>query len=329
MLNKTSILIVDDLKENHLVMESVITDPELNIVKAMSGEEALSLCLEHDFAVIFMDVQMPGMDGFETAELLRSIERTKNIPIIFVTAISKEQKSIFKGYEVGAVDYLFKPIDPIILKSKAKIFKKIYNQRRIIEEQAIELKLKVDELVQLKEEKDVLENISMEDCLTNIFNRRGLERFSEMHWKNCERYSLDYSVIMIDIDRFKKYNDNYGHLNGDKVLKNVATVINESLFRAEDIVGRYGGEEFLVIMPNVDSEGAINIAKRIESEISSLNIIHDYNDNRGKLTVSMGIASVVPNENITLQGIIDTADQLLYKAKKNGRNQFFSTSLLK
>lgn len=328
MLNKTNILIVDDLKENHLVMESVITDSDLNIVKAMSGEEALSLCLEHDFAVIFMDVQMPGMDGFETAELLRSIDRTKNIPIIFVTAISKEQKSIFRGYEVGAVDYLFKPIDPIILKSKAKIFKELFNQRILIEKQAEELKSKVEELIQLKEEKDVLENISMEDCLTNIFNRRGLDRFSAMHWNNCKRYSLSYSTILIDIDRFKRYNDNYGHINGDFALKEVATVINDSLYRSEDIVGRYGGEEFLVIMPNVDHDGAVKIAERIEDGISKLNITHGYNDERGKLTVSMGIASVVPNEEMTLQSLLETADNLLYKAKENGRNQFLSANLI-
>lgn len=328
MLNKTNILIVDDLKENHLVMESVLTDPELNIVKAMSGEEALSLCLEHDFSVVFMDVQMPGMDGFETAELLRSIERTKNIPIIFVTAISKEQKSIFKGYDVGAVDYLFKPIDPIILKSKARIFKEIYNQRVLIEKQADELKLKVEELENLKTENEMLENISMEDCLTSIYNRRGLERFSQIHWKNCVRYELDYSVILIDIDRFKNYNDNYGHLNGDSVLKEVAAVIKNSLYRAEDVVGRYGGEEFLVIMPNVDSNAAISIAKRIEEGISELNIAHEYNDSKGQLTVSMGIASVVPNEKYSLEELLNVSDKLLYEAKKNGRNQFLSTNLI-
>ncbi|MGB3368539.1 MAG: diguanylate cyclase [Acidaminobacteraceae bacterium] len=328
MWNKTNILIVDDLKENHLVMESVLTDPELNIIKAMSGEEALSLCLEHDFAVVFMDVQMPGMDGFETAELLRSIERTKNIPIIFVTAISKEQKSIFRGYEAGAVDYLFKPIDPIILKSKARIFKDIYNQRMLIEKQAEELELKVEELENLKAENDILESISMEDCLTCIYNRRGLNRFSKMHWKNCERYELDYSVILIDIDRFKNYNDNYGHLNGDSVLREVASVIKNSLYRSEDIVGRYGGEEFLVIMPNVDSAGAISIAKRIEEGISELNIIHEYNDSKGRLTVSMGIASVIPNEKYSLEELLDEADKLLYKAKHNGRNQFLSTNII-
>ncbi len=328
MTNKTNILIVDDLKENHLVMESVLNDPELNIIKAMSGEEALSLCLEHDFAVIFMDVQMPGMDGFETAELLRSIERTKNIPIIFVTAISKEQKSIFKGYEVGAVDYLFKPIDPIILKSKARIFKEIYNQRRIIESQAEELRLKVEELENLRMENDLLENISIEDCLTNIFNRRGLERFSQLHWKNCHRYNLNYSSILIDIDRFKSYNDNYGHLNGDAVLKRVAEVIKNSLYRSEDVVGRYGGEEFLVILPNVNLEGAINVAKRIEKGIKDLDIDHEYNDTKGKLTVSMGIASVIPNDQNSLKELLNASDNLLYEAKKNGRNKFSSMNLV-
>lgn len=324
MTEQVSILIVDDLRENHLVMESVLTDPQLKIVKAMSGEEALSLCLEHNFAVIFMDVQMPGMDGFETAELLRSIEKTKNIPIIFVTAISKEQKSIFKGYEVGAVDYLFKPIDPIILRSKAKIFKEIFLQRAIIEKQALELEKKVKELMEIQQEKDILENISIEDCLTNVFNRRGLEKFYKMHWGNCMRYRLPYSIILIDIDRFKNYNDTYGHINGDTVLREVASVIDDSLYRAEDFVGRYGGEEFLVVMPNVDIEGAEAVADRIKKKIEGLNIVHEHNDDKGVLTVSMGISSVVPDSNIESQTLVDVADQMLYQAKKMGRNRFVS-----
>lgn len=322
MADRVKILIVDDLKENHLVMESVLSDPELNIIKAMSGEEALALCIEHDFAVIFMDVQMPVMDGFEVAEILRSIEKTKNIPIIFVTAINKEQKSIFKGYEVGAVDYLPKPIDPIILRSKARIFKEMYLQRKTIEKQVIELEERLNELIKMKEQKNSLEKLSLKDGLTGIYNRRGLDKLFNMHWSNCLKYRLPYSIMMIDIDEFKSYNDNYGHIKGDEVIKLVTTAIESSLFRTEDLVGRYGGEEFLVVMPNVDIQGAEVLAKRIIDKIWNLNIKNEFAGGRERITVSIGVATLIPMQWIIPQEIIDIADKRMYAAKKNGGNQY-------
>ena len=326
MTDRVKILIVDDLKENHLVMESVLSDPELDIIKAMSGEEALALCIEHDFAVIFMDVQMPVMDGFEVAEILRSIEKTKNIPIIFVTAINKEQQSIFKGYEVGAVDYLPKPIDPIVLRSKARIFKQMYLQRKTIEKQVIELEERLNELMKMQQQKDSLENLSLKDGLTNIYTRRGLDKFFNMHWSNCLKYHLPYSIMMIDIDEFKSYNDNYGHIKGDEVIKLVTTVMENSLFRSEDLVGRYGGEEFLVVMPNVDIQGAEVLAKRIIDKIWDLNIKHEFASGRERVTVSIGVATLIPTPETKPQKLIDLADHKMYDAKKNGRNQFFSVA---
>jgi two-component system sensor histidine kinase/response regulator len=130
---RTNILIVDDRPENLLALESLLENPSLNIMKANSGNEALGLVLQHDFALVLLDVQMPEMDGFETAELMRSSQKTKHIPIIFVTAISKEQQHIFKGYEAGAVDYLFKPLDPHILQSKVNIFLNLHKQKMSLE----------------------------------------------------------------------------------------------------------------------------------------------------------------------------------------------------
>lgn len=141
-----NILLVDDREENLIALESILEDDHLNLIKATSGQEALSLILDHDFALVLLDVQMPEMDGFETAELMRGIEKTKHIPIIFVTAISKEQKYVFKGYEAGAVDYMFKPLDAEILKSKVSVFINLYLQKVQIKQQAYELANKVEEL---------------------------------------------------------------------------------------------------------------------------------------------------------------------------------------
>lgn len=143
---KSNVLMVDDRPENLIALESIIEDPKLNLFKAHSGNEALSLILERDFALILMDVQMPDMDGFETAELIRGNKKTQHVPIIFVTAINKDQKYVFKGYEAGAVDYLFKPLEPEILKSKVKIFLELFNQKKVIKKQSRELEHKVTEL---------------------------------------------------------------------------------------------------------------------------------------------------------------------------------------
>jgi len=145
-MEKANILIVDDKPENLLALESILDNPQIQLYKATSGNEALALVLEYDFALILLDVQMPDIDGFETAELMRGNKKTKHIPIIFVTAINKDQKYVFKGYETGAVDYLFKPLDPEILKSKVEVFLNLYNQKKLIKKQSLELEHKVTEL---------------------------------------------------------------------------------------------------------------------------------------------------------------------------------------
>ncbi len=248
---KMNILIVDDRPENLLVLESVLESPELNIIKATSGNEALGLMLEYDFAIVLLDVQMPGMDGFETAELMRGSEKTRHIPIIFVTAINKTQKSMFRGYEIGAVDYLFKPIEPLILKSKVKVFTELYKQREIIKNQAEMLEKKVKELERLQMVNWNLERLSIYDGLTGIPNRRRFDEIIEKEWKRSIRGNESLSLIMIDIDHFKQFNDNYGHLAGDECLKQVAKSIVSSTKRPADFVARYGGEEFVVVLPKL------------------------------------------------------------------------------
>lgn len=163
-MDKSNLLIVDDRPENLLVLESILEGHNINIIKALSGNEALRLVMQFDFALILMDVQMPEMDGFETAELMRGSKKTRHIPIIFVTAISKEQKNIFKGYEAGAVDYLFKPVEPEILKSKVNVFLDLHNQKKELEQAKIQLqnaKEKAEKECRISEEvnKKIMESI--------------------------------------------------------------------------------------------------------------------------------------------------------------------------
>ncbi len=180
-------------------------------------------------------------------------------------------------------------------------------------------------MTEVQEEKDRLENLSLEDSLTKTYNRRGVDKLLAMHWKNCVRYELPMSVILLDLDNFKNYNDNYGHIEGDVVLKSISAVLRETMYRPEDFVGRYGGEEFLVVMPNTPKSGAVSVAERIQMVVDELNLKHDFNSGYGRVTVSMGLATTHPTDESPIIEIIERADQVLYEAKRSGRNTFKTT----
>ncbi len=318
---KANILIVDDRPGNLLVLESVLEGMEVNIVKALSGNEALGFMLTHQFALVLLDVQMPNMDGFETAELMRSSEKTKYVPIIFVTAISKEKSSIFKGYEVGAVDYLFKPVDPIILKSKVSVFIQIYKQKKQIEEQKKLLEEKIEELIKMQETNYFLEHIALEDALTKVSNRRNFDKMLNVFWRSCRREGKLLSMLMIDIDYFKNYNDLYGHIKGDECLVRVAKAIEQSIRRPGDFLARYGGEEFAVLLPYTDSEGAMVVAELARVSVEALRLPHKGSDTAKTITVSIGISTIDPNKDEGCEELVLAADRALYQAKAEGKNR--------
>ncbi|MFZ5351590.1 MAG: GGDEF domain-containing response regulator [Bacillota bacterium] len=319
--NEINVLIVDDRPENLLVMESLLDDLPCNVIKANSGNDALSMLLTYDVALVLLDVQMPEMDGFEIAELMRGSEKTRDIPIIFVTAINKEQRSIFKGYELGAVDYLFKPVDPYVLKSKVKVFIELNRQKQLLQRQAVLLEDKVNELLELREANYRLESISNIDSLTGIPNRRSFDQYIGMMWSNSIREKSIISIIMIDIDNFKAYNDNYGHLQGDKCLKQVAKCISSTLKRPLDFAGRYGGEEFVVVLPGTDKNGAMLLGEEIRASVEKLGIRHEYSKTSAFVTVSLGAAAIVPDAESSISEFIDKADKALYLSKNEGRNK--------
>jgi len=283
---------------------------------------------DYNFALVLLDVQMPEMDGFEIAELMRSNSRTRFTPIIFVTAISKEKKCIFKGYEVGAVDYLFKPIEPVVLQSKVKFFIELYNQNKIIEQQKTLLEIKIKELSELKAANFNLENLSYTDGLTGISNRRNFDSYIEMSWNNCLNSNKPLSLIMMDIDYFKLYNDNYGHIKGDDCLKAVAKELSKSAKRTLDLSARYGGEEFVIILPETHKDGAEIIAEEIRKNIINLDIPHESSPISKNVTLSLGVTTMVPNNQHTISEFINDADKALYEAKSLGRNRTCSVDNL-
>jgi two-component system cell cycle response regulator len=530
------ILIVDDKPANLLALRKILERPGLNIVEATSGNEALALILEHDFALILLDVQMPDMDGFETAELMRGNEETKHIPIIFVTAISKEQKYVFKGYDKGAVDYLFKPLDPDILQSKVNIFLELHKQKEdlkktntelnkanekileqqeaLIEEERLKVLLqmlganaqglnqplaslldnvelmekysdnrektvecislikesgrKISEIANkirtidysdpmpsydgsssivsfnreinilvVDDSEDVFEGIkaflgdqdlinlswaanmkealtmlaqdqfdmilmdhflkdgtsidflrkaekegietpvivisgqgdemiasqviqlgayeylpkdrinlesvsrvinntlerarlrndvkkaqakmaemSTEDELTKLHNRRYFIEALEGEFERASRYETEIALVIMDLDHFKGINDTYGHPAGDMVLSEIGRILKEHV-RRNDLACRYGGEEFAVILSNVSRDNIYAAYERFREMVSKQPF--EYETKKFHITVSIGIA--FSNNAESANDLLAHADQALYQAKETGRNK--------
>ena len=336
---KINVLLVDDRPENLLSLESILEDQQLGIFKATSGKEALGMLLKRDFALVILDVQMPEMDGFETAELMRGIHRTKYIPIIFVTAISKEDKHIFKGYESGGVDYMFKPIETDILKTKVNMFVELYRQRKEIARQKDEISVQRDKLeetnkqlkeaqkkveeanLQLEKANKKLEKLATIDGLTEIANHRKFVEFFDREWRRSVRNKKPISVILIDVDFFKLYNDTYGHQIGDECLKRISQAIDDTVNRPTDLVARYGGEEFIIVLSETDSSGTLHVAKSVRLKVENLKIDHKTSKVSECVTISLGCATTIAKNEDESELLIAAADDALYKSKREGRNR--------
>ncbi|KUO77352.1 MAG: hypothetical protein APF81_18855 [Desulfosporosinus sp. BRH_c37] len=314
-----NILIVDDKPDNLLVLKGFLEILDCNAITARSRNEALDFLRRNDFALVLLDTLIPEVD--EIVECMRANERTEDIPIIFITARSIDQWFGFKGYEVGAVDYLLKPIEPVILKSKVRVFLDLYRQKKLLKIQEELLESKVNELLELKEVNCHLESISSLDGLTGIPNRRTFDQFIETNWKNAIREQQPLSVIMADIDNFKLYNDNYGHLQGDDCLIHVAKSLVSCIKRPNDLVARYGGEEFIALLPNTDKEGASLVAETMRKCIEKLAMKHKQSKVAHCVTISLGVAVSIPQLFDSIEDFIKIADNALYVAKHQGRNK--------
>ncbi|MBF0224454.1 MAG: PleD family two-component system response regulator [Desulfobacterales bacterium] len=288
------ILIVDDTPMNIHVLINALKD-DYQIMVAKNGEKALKIAVANTPDLILLDVMMPDIDGFEVCRRLKSNEKTKKIPVIFVTAMIDSVDEA-KGLNLGAIDYITKPVHLPVAKAR------------------------INNHIRLKRNTDMLEELVSIDGLLGIPNRRKFDEAITMEWIRAKRSSLPLSLILMDIDFFKQYNDHYGHAVGDECLKKVAHTINETIRRPMDLAARYGGEEFVAMLPETSLEGALYIAKKIRSNIEILNISHEYSNVSDHVTISLGVSSIIPDENQTHIVLIEQADAALYKAKEEGRN---------
>ena len=324
-MNKAKILIVDDKPENLLALKRLLETQDADIIGASCGEEALAATLDHDFALILLDVNMPGMDGYELALLLRGNSRTKHIPIIFITAANQDWKQLYKGFDCGAVDYFFKPLDPIIFTGKVKVFLDLYCQRQLLREKAEQLDRQLAELENLRHKLEVanekLQHLSSTDALTGLMNRRRFDEIFKEEWQRAIRDKRSLTLVMIDIDHFKMYNDTYGHVQGDRTLRQVAKILLATMRRPTDRVMRYGGEEFIVILPNTDVLGGLQVAEQLRLAVQAMGLEHKSSPVAPLLTISAGIASAFPQADQSMINLIAAADNALYEAKGQGRNR--------
>ena len=449
-MDKSKVLIVDDSKINLSILAQMLGPLELDLLKAQSGPEALELVQEHDCALVLLDVYMPEMDGYEVAREMRKSEKTASVPIIFLTASNPEEKDLFAGYDAGAVDFLFKPVQPHVLQSKVRVFCDQDRQDRLVLEQLQEIEKQKDALEKEIQERNRIENalresevryralvelspvsvgvqvnnrlvyfntatmkllgaaerediegealqnfahpdnqrllagyiermekqggrgepletrllrldgqevdveinagctiyegnigvqvaiqditahkalekelrrLSHYDGLTGIANRRTFDECLEKEWRRAIRDKTRLSLIMVDIDSFKAFNDNYGHQAGDACLCRIAESMQQVVNRPGDMLARYGGEEFAVILPDTHTPGAAWIGEAMRKAVIEANIPHAFSKAAAHVTISIGVATMVPERESKPQKLIKHADSALYESKSNGRNR--------
>jgi len=324
-INRPNLLIVDDDPMNREILHRHLRNLGYqNIFLAESGEKGLEIVALQQIDLILLDMMMPVMNGLEMLLRLKAHEDWRVIPVIIVSALD-EKEMMLSCIQHGAEDYLIKPYDRVFLKVRvsACLEKKILYDRENYNKQKLEaayeeLAVAYHELEIIKNE---LEALSHLDGLTGLANRRYFDTVLEREWNAAQRDNNYLSVILFDIDHFKKYNDTYGHIAGDICLRKIAIASAKVIKRPRDTLARYGGEEFVVILPDTDSTGANICGELIRHEIESLNISHISSEINPYVTASLGISTLAPQGTVaTAQQLIKEADLALYQAKREGRN---------
>jgi len=321
------ILIVDGSEEAREHIRTYLTKAGCsNFLFAASAEQAFQLLRgdeDHTWPghplvdLILLDTNTPDISGSEACRQIRAIECYKETPIIMLSGTA-DLSLLNYAFSNGATDYIKKPIRKIELLARICTALKLKKERASRKEWEKEI---ITLATQLKEANEQLNKLSMIDGLTGIANRRLFDKKIEHEWKRALRSQKPLSLIMIDIDHFKLYNDNFGHQAGDECLKQVAVTLQNTLRRPADFIARYGGEEFVAIIPETDCHAAKMIAEALCNTVAALKIPHIRPDNIQWVTVSLGLSSLVPNSGQLHQELIAQSDIALYKAKSEGRNR--------
>ncbi|MBF0146935.1 MAG: diguanylate cyclase [Magnetococcales bacterium] len=300
-MGQSTVLIVDDTPVNIRFLAGILRD-EYRILVATGGEEAIRIAQRENPDLLLLDITMPQMDGYQTLERLKGDIRTQKIPVIFVTARDSLEDEA-RGLDLGAIDYITKPGSPAIIRARVRNH------------------------LELKHYRDTLERLSTQDGLTEIANRRYFDAMLDQEWRRGTRSGTPLTLMLMDVDFFKRFNDHYGHQAGDDCLRAVAATLRGALHRVTDCVARYGGEEFAAIFPGLDASKVTNTAERLLTQVRSLAIPHAQSTVADHVTLSIGAATTQPHRNAAVQDLLKAADEQLYAAKKGGRNSFRQVTL--
>jgi len=289
------LLIVDDQPINIQALYRIFA-PDHRVLMATSGAKALAVCKDDPPDLVLLDVVMPEMGGHEVCVRLKANEATRDIPVIFVTSHTDAAEET-RGFELGAVDFIAKPVNPAVVRARVKTH------------------------LALKAQSDLLRQMVFIDGLTGVANRRCFDERLSSEWRRSVRNSSPLALLLLDVDYFKRFNDRYGHQAGDDCLRRVASAVKAHLLRHGDLVARYGGEEFACILPATDFEGAMAVAAGIEQRVRGLQIEHADSDVCNTVTLSIGVALSVPEPGDAAERLIALADGQLYQAKHTGRGR--------
>jgi diguanylate cyclase (GGDEF)-like protein len=292
--DRPRILIVDDERININILNGLLKT-DYKLMAATNGEQAIKAAISGQPDLILLDILMPDMDGHQVCRKLKSNPATRTIPIIFITVMGDAENETM-GFALGVVDYIPKPFNNAVVKARVGVH------------------------VRLKRQNDMLEKLASMDALTEVPNRRAFDQASTVEWRRCQREKLPVSLIMIDVDQFKQYNDNYGHGAGDECLSRIARAVSGCIHRPGDLLARYGGEEFVAIMSGTHNEGALQMARQFHAVVADLAISHEYSTVAPHVTISVGVATTMLTDVVTPEQLTEEADRMLYQAKESGRN---------
>jgi diguanylate cyclase (GGDEF)-like protein len=296
------LLIADDQPINIRVLHALFAN-ECDVFMATSGAEAVRICRAQSPDLILLDVVMDDIDGHEVCRQLKADPLTADLPVIFITSQSQDEDEV-TALELGAVDFISKPINPVIVKARVRTH------------------------LTLKLQGDLLRASALVDGLTGVSNRRKFDEDLGADWRHCLREHASLSLILLDIDYFKRYNDRYGHQAGDTCLRSVAKALSDVLRRPYDSIARYGGEEFACLLPKTELKGAIGIAQKMQSRIRDLAIEHLDSDVASVVTISLGVATATPSAELESRSLLEAADKHLYEAKRAGRARVGSAAVI-
>jgi two-component system, cell cycle response regulator len=299
----SKILLVEDDEKDFHILKSFFRDLDYELEWVKTGEEALDLLMRKSFDLLLLDVLLPGVDGFEICWRIKNAKQTKDLQIILITCLPDLENKI-KGIELGADDYLIKPVNRQELQARMKVL--------LTKKQCLDV---------LRRNYESALNSAVNDALTSLYNQAYFKKFFEQELKRAARQNYSVALIILDIDNFKNINDSSGHMAGDHILATLGTIIKKSV-REIDLSARYGGDEFVLVLPYADQEETFQVVNRLRKAIETSSFTKGNGNSPEHLTVSMGIA-FFPQQGSTPEEVIRNADLALYQAKREGKNRYY------